>query len=58
MSEIEAVAKYTGGYTDESPQVAWFWEALKAFEPAQQRATLRFVTGLHKVRVPTFHSSK
>mmetsp|Transcript_92560 Transcript_92560/g.264471 ORF Transcript_92560/g.264471 Transcript_92560/m.264471 type:complete len:276 (-) Transcript_92560:181-1008(-) len=54
VTEIEAVAKYTGGYTDESAQVGWFWQVLKEFEPGQQRATLRFITGLHKVPLDGF----
>jgi len=46
---IEAVAKYTGGYTEETPVVRMFWKVFRAFDASSQRRLLRFVTGLHKV---------
>jgi hypothetical protein len=55
VSEIEAAAKYLGGYDEESPQVSWFWEAMRTtFADEERRATIRFVTGLHKVPLDGF----
>ena len=55
VSEIEAAAKYGGGYNEDSPQIRWFWEAMReAFDDTERRATIRFVTGLHKVPLDGF----
>ena len=37
---------YEQGYTSESPQVMWFWELLREWEPRQLSNLLSFVTGL------------
>ena len=52
---MEAAAKYLGSYDEESPQVVWFWAAMRdAFSDEERRATVRFVTGLHKVPLDGF----
>ena len=33
-----------GGYHEEHPVVVAFWEALRSFSPAEQRALLKFTT--------------
>ena len=53
IAAIEALANYQGGYEEMSLQVQWFWDVFRAFSAEEQRATLKFVTGLHKVLGPS-----
>ena len=54
VGEVEAVARYHGGFGPNSPQVVWFWACMRGFSGREQQAVLRFVTGLHKVPLDGF----
>lgn len=41
-------------YTKTSPQIQWFWRALRSFEPEDRAKFLQFVTGTSKVPLQGF----
>ena len=45
VTQLRARATYSGGMAETSPHVAFFWEALSGFSPAERRAFLRFACG-------------
>jgi len=45
---------YKGGYSPQSREVVWFWQAVQSFEHEERARLLQFVTGTSKVPVEGF----
>ncbi|KAL4425546.1 hypothetical protein ABPG75_009562 [Micractinium tetrahymenae] len=48
---LQRVAKYEGGYTQDSSAVRWFWQVLQGLSLEQKRAFLQFTTGSDRAPV-------
>ena len=46
--------EYHGGYNASSPQVLWFWRAVRSFDQESRAKLLQFVTGTSKVPLEGF----
>jgi E3 ubiquitin-protein ligase HUWE1 len=46
--------EYHGGYTPASPQILWFWRAVRTFDQESRAKLLQFVTGTSKVPLEGF----
>ena len=52
LTILPTLTQYQGGYTSETPIIAWLWDlVLKDFTPLQQFAFLRFVTGSDRLPI-------
>jgi hypothetical protein len=54
VDEIEGSAQYAGGYTSASPQIMWFWCALRNMERVDVQAVVHFITGMHQIPLDGF----
>ena len=46
--------EYQGGYTSASPQIQWFWRAVRSFDSEIRAKLIQFVTGTSKVPLEGF----
>ncbi|PVV05437.1 hypothetical protein BB560_000042 [Smittium megazygosporum] len=46
--------EYHGGYSLSSPQIQWFWRAVRSFDQEERAKLLQFVTGTSKVPLDGF----
>ena len=46
--------EYHGGYTIASPQIQWFWRAVRSFDQETRAKLIQFVTGTSKVPLEGF----
>ncbi|KAI8368284.1 uncharacterized protein BYT42DRAFT_522115 [Radiomyces spectabilis] len=46
---------YEGGYSPSSPQIQWFWRAVRSFDQEERAKLLQFATGTSKVPLEGFN---
>lgn len=46
--------EYQGGYSASSPQIQWFWRAVRSFDQEERAKLLQFATGTSKVPLEGF----
>lgn len=51
LRELEAVARYEGGYEKSSNVIQWFWAVIHEMDLTSQRQLLMFVTGSAKAPI-------
>lgn len=44
LDDLRRNTKYSGGYTEETPVIRWFWQAMSELEGEEQGRMLQFVT--------------
>ena len=49
IDDLRNNTEYHGGYTAASPQIQWFWRAVRTFSQEQRAKLIQFVTGTSKV---------
>lgn len=54
LDDWKANCDYQGGYTIASPQVQWFWRAVRSFDSETRAKLIQFVTGTSKVPLEGF----
>ncbi|KAI9228076.1 MAG: hypothetical protein DHS80DRAFT_27367 [Piptocephalis tieghemiana] len=54
IDDWRAHTEYQAGYTASSPQVQWFWRAVRSFGPEERAKLLQFSTGTAKVPLQGF----
>ena len=52
---LKRFATYEGGYTEDSPQIQWFWSIVEGFSQDELRLLLAFVTACE--RLPANHAA-
>lgn len=54
VDDWRANCEYHGGYTLASPQIQWFWRAVRSFDHETRAKLIQFVTGTSKVPLEGF----
>lgn len=54
LDDWKAHCEYHGGYTIASPQIQWFWRAVRSFDQETRAKLIQFVTGTSKVPLEGF----
>eukprot|EP00127_Corallochytrium_limacisporum_P001114 Clim_evm2s40 gene=Clim_evmTU2s40 len=54
IDDMQVNSVYSGGYSARSPQVEWFWRALRSYDNEMRAKLLQFVTGTSKVPLGGF----
>lgn len=54
IDDWRANCEYHGGYTLASPQIQWFWRAVRSFDSETRAKLIQFVTGTSKVPLEGF----
>ena len=54
LDDWKANCEYQGGYTIASPQIQWFWRAVRSFDSETRAKLIQFVTGTSKVPLEGF----
>jgi hypothetical protein len=54
LDDWRAHCDYQGGYTIASPQIQWFWRAVRSFDSETRAKLIQFVTGTSKVPLEGF----
>ena len=54
VDDWRAHCEYHGGYTLASPQIQWFWRAVRSFDSETRAKLIQFVTGTSKVPLEGF----
>ncbi len=54
VDDWRAHCDYHGGYTLASPQIQWFWRAVRSFDSETRAKLIQFVTGTSKVPLEGF----
>jgi len=54
LDDWRANCDYQGGYTIASPQVQWFWRAVRSYDSETRAKLIQFVTGTSKVPLEGF----
>jgi len=55
LEAVKAEVQYKGGYTENSDQIKWFWQAVLEMTPDQQRRLLQFCTGSDSLPIKGFN---
>lgn len=53
FEDLQAVARYDGGYNQEHPTIKSFWAALQSFNLQEKKLFLKFTTGCDRFRSTT-----
>lgn len=54
LDDWKAHCEYHGGYTIASPQIQWFWRAVRSYDHETRAKLIQFVTGTSKVPLEGF----
>jgi len=54
IDDLKANTLYGSGYTLGSPQITWFWRAIRTFDRTQRVKLVQFITGTGKIPVGGF----
>ena len=54
LDDWKANCEYHGGYTIASPQIQWFWRAVRSYDSETRAKLIQFVTGTSKVPLEGF----
>lgn len=54
IDDWKANTEYQGGYSQGSPQIQWFWRAVRSFDQEERAKLLQFATGTSKVPLEGF----
>ena len=54
IDDLKANTEYADGYSQSSPQIQWFWRAMRSFDTETQVKCIQFVTGTGKIPVGGF----
>ena len=54
VDDLRANTEYAVGYSLSSPQIQWFWRAVRSFDREQRLKLVQFVTGTGKIPVGGF----
>lgn len=56
IDDLKAHTEYASGYTASSPQIQWFWRAVRTFDRELCVKMIQFITGTGKIPVGGFES--
>ncbi len=54
IDDLKANTEYGAGYTATSPQIQWFWRAVRAMDREERLKLVQFVTGTGRIPVGGF----
>merc|ERR1712107_855763 len=56
FNELESSTEYDGGFSRQTPCVAWFWEAVHSMALEDKRKLLQFTTGSDRIQWEVWQS--